>query len=66
MKKTYVFGYVIQDIGLQWHVHINSAYYPTQLTLSDIENAVFVLRDFSANLGRISFRQISGNTKALH
>lgn len=37
---TYVLRHVLQNVGLQGHVHIDGAGDPTQLALADVENAV--------------------------
>jgi len=47
---AYILGHILQNIGLQGHIHINSTGHPAQLSLSYIEDAIDLSRLLPANL----------------
>lgn len=61
--NTDVFGYVIENVRFQWHVHVYRPGHPAQLALSDVEDAVYAA-DYIAcylSVARISREAIGGN-----
>src|SRR5579862_4485871 len=47
---TYVFRNVIENIGLQWHVHVHRTRHPAEFPLSHIEHSLHSSYGFSSNL----------------
>ena len=48
--NAHVFRDVVQDIWLQWHIYINRASDPAEITLSDIKDSIHTPHCFSSNL----------------
>lgn len=51
MGKAYIFGHVLQNIGLQRHVNVDCACYPTQFTLAHVQYPVDLLCWLPSNDG---------------
>ena len=49
MCGAHIFGNILQDAGLQRHVHIDSARHPAQLALADIQHSLNLLCLLAAN-----------------
>ena len=39
-RRTYVFRNVIQNIGFQWHIHVDCSSNPAELALSYVQNPI--------------------------
>lgn len=40
LSKTYMFGDVVENVGLEWHLHVDGTGNPDQFTLSDIQHTI--------------------------
>jgi hypothetical protein len=48
--ELYMFGDVVENVGLKWHFHVDGAGNPDQLALSNVEYAIDFVYFVSANL----------------
>lgn len=46
---THIFGNIVQDVGLQWHVHINGPRDPAQFSLPHIQHPFNLFGWLAAN-----------------
>jgi hypothetical protein len=49
-NMAYILGHILQNIRLQWHLHVYGASYPAQLSLPDIKHSFNSLCFLFANL----------------
>lgn len=49
-KDSHIFGYILKDVGLQPHVHVNRSRNPAQLALPHIKHSLNPRGSLAANL----------------
>lgn len=56
--RTYVFRYIVENIGFQWHIHVDCPSDPAKLTLSYIQNSVDAPDAFTCYLERSTSQRL--------